>query len=65
LQDYEQARGRPLSMDERRAAAAAAAWILAFNGRWNAALIVHGICDHATIALVREHQEDYLTLSWP
>ena len=39
-------------------------WILAFNARWQVALIVHGICDPATIALVQEHQEDYLSLSW-
>ena len=54
----------PLSERERRTAAAAAAWILAFNARWQAALIVHGVCDYATIALVRDHQEDYLSLSW-
>jgi Ser/Thr protein kinase RdoA (MazF antagonist) len=64
LRDYEEVRGLPLSERERRAAAAAAAWILAFNARWQAALIVHGICDHATIALVRDRQEDYLSLSW-
>jgi len=64
LHDYEEVRGQPLSERERRAAAAAAAWILAFNARWQAALIVHGICDYATIALVQNHQEDYLSLSW-
>jgi hypothetical protein len=50
---------------ERRAAAAAAAWILAFNARWQAALIDRGFGDHTTIALVQDHQEDYLSLSWP
>lgn len=64
LQDYEQARGRPLAERERRAAAGAAAWILAFNARWQVALIVHGVCDEPTIALVRDHQEDYLALTW-
>jgi Ser/Thr protein kinase RdoA (MazF antagonist) len=64
LRDYEEVRGRPFSAREQRAAAAAAAWILAFNARWQAALIVHGVCDHATITLVRDHQEDYLSLSW-
>jgi hypothetical protein len=63
LHDYEEVRGQ-LSERERRAAAAAAAWILALNARWQAALIVHGVCDHATIALVHDHQEDYLSLSW-
>jgi len=46
------------------AAAAPAAWILAFNAGWEAALIDHGFCGYATIALVRHHQEDYLSLSW-
>ena len=64
LHDYEEVRGQPFSTRERRTAAAAAAWILAFNARWQAALIVHSSCDHATIALVQEHQEDYLSLSW-
>jgi hypothetical protein len=64
LHDYEEVRGRPLSERERRTAAAAAAWILAFNARWQAALIIHGVCDYATIALVQDHQEDYLSLSW-
>jgi hypothetical protein len=64
LQDYEEVRGQPLSDGGRRAAAAAAAWILAFNARWQVALIVHGMGDPATITLVRDHQEDYLSLSW-
>ena len=63
LLDYEAARGRALSECEWRTAAGAAAWILAFNARWQAALIVHGLCDHATIALVHDHQEEYLALS--
>ncbi|WP_142103894.1 hypothetical protein [Pseudonocardia cypriaca] len=42
FRDYEEVRGQRLSERERRAAAAAAAWILAFNARWQAALIVHG-----------------------
>lgn len=64
LQDYEEVRGQPLSEGGRRAAAAAAAWILAFNARWQVALIVHGLSDPATITLVHQHQEDYLSLSW-
>ncbi len=64
LHDYEQVRGQPFSERERRTSAAAAAWILAFNARWQAALIVHGIADHTTIALVQDHQEDYLSLAW-
>jgi len=65
LQDYEDARGYPLSKRERRAAAAAAAWILAVNARWQTALIIHDLCDYATIAMVEEHQRHYLSLSWP
>jgi len=65
LRDYEQARGHRFSDRERRTAAAAAAWILAFNARWQVALIEHGFADPATIALVHDHQEDYLALSWP
>jgi Ser/Thr protein kinase RdoA (MazF antagonist) len=64
LHDYEDARGEALTARERQAAAAAAAWILAFNARWQVALIDHGIAEDVTIALVREHQEDYLSLSW-
>jgi hypothetical protein len=64
LQDYEEVRAEPLSERERRAAAAAAVWILAFNARWQAALIDQGFCDYSTIALVQDHQEDYPSLSW-
>ena len=53
LRDYEDARGQPLSERERRTAAGAAAWILAFNARWQVALIDHGLCDDATVALVQ------------
>lgn len=52
--DYNHARGRPLSHREQRAAAGAAAWILAFNARWQVALIDLGHCDEATVALVRD-----------
>lgn len=65
LRDFETARTRPLSERERRAAVAAAAWIVAFNARWQVALIPHGLCDHATIALLQGHREDYLSPGWP
>jgi hypothetical protein len=58
LSQREEVRVDPLSERERRAAAAAAAWILAYNARWQAALIDHGFCGSATIALVRHHQKD-------
>lgn len=64
LRDYEEVRGQPLSEGGRRAAAAAAAWILAFNARWQVALVAHDMSDTATITLVQVHQDDYLTLSW-
>lgn len=63
LRDYDVARARPLSARERRAAAGAAAWIVAFNARWHVGLIEHGLCDEATLSLAR-HGEDYLSLTW-
>ncbi|GAA1855709.1 phosphotransferase [Microlunatus capsulatus] len=62
LADHEQARGQVLSGRQRRAAAGAAAWILAFNARWQVALRVHGACDEGVVSLVRERQEDYLAV---
>jgi hypothetical protein len=62
--DYNDARGRPLSNREQQAAAGAAAWILAFNARWQVALIDLGHCDEDTVALVRDRQRDYLSLTW-
>lgn len=64
LRDYEVARGAPLTGHEQRAAAGAAAWILAFNARWELALIEHGHDGIGTLALVRQRHEDYLSLRW-
>jgi hypothetical protein len=64
LRDYDTARAEPLAARERRTAAGAAAWILAFNARWQVGLIGHGLCDEATVSLVRNRAEDYLTLVW-
>lgn len=64
LRDYEAVRTEPLTRRERRTAAGAAAWILAFNARWQVGLIEHGMCDEATVSLVRNRTEDYLTLDW-
>ena len=63
LRDYDGVRARPLSDRERRAAAGAAAWIIAFNARWQVGLIEHGLCDEATVSSAR-HGEEYLTLTW-
>jgi len=63
LQDYELARGIPFDGAEQRAAAAAAAWIVAFNARWETAMRP-GLEDGATTALVRRRDEDYLALTW-
>ena len=63
LGDYDRARARPLSARERRTAAGAAAWILAFNARWQVALIEHHLCHDPTVALVRDRRDDYLALS--
>jgi hypothetical protein len=64
MRDYDSARTRPLADRERRTAAGAAAWILAFNARWQVGLIDHGLCDEATVSLVRNRGEDYLALDW-
>ena len=63
LQDYEAARGLPFSGAEQRAAAAAVAWIVAFNARWEVALR-GGDGDGPTTALVRDRGEEYLTTTW-
>lgn len=64
LRDYDTARAQPFGDRERRTAAGAAAWILAFNARWQVALIDHGLCDASTVSLVRDRGEDYLSLAW-
>lgn len=64
MRDYDTARSRPLGDRERRTAAGAAAWILAFNARWQVGLIDHGLCDEATVSLVQNRADDYLTLTW-
>ncbi|NAZ84405.1 hypothetical protein GTR02_21630 [Kineococcus sp. R8] len=63
LQHYEQARGVPFDEAERRAAGAAAGWIVAFNARWETAMRP-GLEDGATTALLRARGEDYLSLTW-
>ncbi|HET9646954.1 MAG TPA: hypothetical protein VFP34_01825 [Microlunatus sp.] len=37
---------------------------VAFNARWQVPLIDHNLCDYPTIALVQDHQDDYLSLTW-
>lgn len=64
MRDYDAVRAQPLADRERRTAAGAAAWILAFNARWQVGLIGHGLCDEATVQLVRNRGEDYLSLVW-
>jgi Ser/Thr protein kinase RdoA (MazF antagonist) len=64
LCDYDGVRSQPLRSTERRAAAGAAAWILAFNARWQVALIDHGHYDEALVSLVRRRGEDYLSLDF-
>ena len=64
MRDYDRARSHPLSSGERQAAAGAAAWILAFNARWQVALIDHGLGDQATISLAQNRGEDYLSAAW-
>ena len=62
--DYDSVRGNPFSAREQRTAAGAAAWILAFNARWHVALMDLGHGHHATVNLVRDRHEDYLSLRW-
>lgn len=38
--------------------------ILAFNARWQVALVDHGRYDEALDSLVRSRGEDYLSLDW-
>jgi Ser/Thr protein kinase RdoA (MazF antagonist) len=68
LRDYDTVRepysAPPFSDREQRTAAGAAAWILAFNARWQVALVEHGLADQATVSLVRDRGEDYLSLTW-
>ena len=65
LRDYDDARAQPLSAAEQRTAAAAAAWICAFNARWQVALLQHDLSDDSAHVLkVQERQEDYLSLRW-
>jgi hypothetical protein len=64
LRDYDTVSSQPLCDRERRTAAGAAAWIVAFNARWQVGLIDHGICDEAFVSLVRSRGADYLSLAW-
>ena len=64
LQDYDVARGVSLTGREQRAACGAAAWILAFNARWELALSNRAGDDGANLLLARDRREDYLELSW-
>ena len=49
---------------EQRAAAGAAAWILAFNARWDLGMRELGQAEGATLTLVREREDDYLAITW-
>lgn len=65
LQDYEAARSRPLSAAEQRTAVGAAAWICAFNARWQVALLEHDLSDdYPHVVRVQQRQDDYLDLRW-
>jgi hypothetical protein len=63
LQDYGRVRSVPFDGAEQRAAAAATAWIVAFNARWETAMRP-SLDDGATTALLRASGADYLSLTW-
>lgn len=64
LGDYDAARGARLTGDEQRVAAGAAAWIIAFNARWELGLSGNDGVDGPTMTLLRERQDGYLDLAW-
>ncbi|GAA2758366.1 phosphotransferase [Actinopolymorpha rutila] len=64
LQDYEAARGVGLTGGERRTASAAAAWIVAFNARWELAMSTGRGEEGPNLSLLREHGQHYLDLTW-
>nr|WP_238345200.1 phosphotransferase [Actinopolymorpha cephalotaxi] len=64
LQDYQAARGAGLYGRERRSACAAAAWIIAFNARWEVGMSGGKGEEGPNLTLAREHGQDYLDLIW-
>lgn len=62
LTDYHQL--RPFSVDEQRAAAGAATWILCFNARCGVSMLDGEPAPGSAISLLREHHADYLGLHW-
>jgi Ser/Thr protein kinase RdoA (MazF antagonist) len=62
LDDYIDARGRPFTARERRAAGGGTAWIVAFNSRWQVGLLHLGAADLSTIDLARQRRSEYLAL---
>jgi hypothetical protein len=64
MRDYDRVRSEPLNDHEQATAAGAAAWILAFNARWQVALIDHGHCDDTFVSAVSDLGDDYLSLRW-
>ncbi|QGN32513.1 hypothetical protein [Microlunatus sp. Gsoil 973] len=64
LQGYESSRGQPFTGPEQRVAAAAAAWIIAFNARWQLGLGDDRGEARTALWFVRERPDDYLALAW-
>ncbi len=65
MRDYDAARAEPLTQSGRRTAAGAAAWICAFNARWQVALLDHNLSDdYPYVVQVHQRQDDYLDLNW-
>ena len=64
MQDYDAARGISSSGRDQRAAAGAAAWIMAFNARWQLAMWDGHGGPGATVTAVEERGQEYLDLEW-
>lgn len=64
LRDYDGCRPRPFDAAERHVAAAAAAWVLAYNARCELGMLAPGTSSGPTLDLLRRHAREYLDLTW-
>ena len=64
LRDHDDARSRPFGARQQRAAVAAAAWTLAYNARCALSFLDGAPGEGSSLALLREHGQEYLDLRW-